>query len=250
MKIKLNTIPKVILGPLAIDLIPKTELIDLITDAAREKNSLTVCTPNLQFYGTVKKDPPKGNLCRAFDYSVADGWPISLAASLKSKKIVKRIIGSELLPLLIEKNKNSGIDLLIIGGHKKDAEKIESCFKDLKNVSVVIPPENLTVENLVKFVNHEQRLSLRPRIVIICLGFPLQEEAGLQIAKLWKSPVICLGASLDFYIGIKQRAPWIFRKLLLEWLWRLISEPKRLWRRYLLVSAPSIISLTKDVFYD
>lgn len=247
---KLNAIQKVNLGPLAIDLVSKSDLIDLIADAARDKNSLTVCTPNLQFYGTIKKDPSKGNLCRAFDFSIADGWPISLAATLKSKKRVRRIIGSDLFPLLLDKNKDSEIDLLIIGGHRKDAHKIESRFKHLKNVFVVIPPENLTAENLVKFANHEQRLSLRPRIVIICLGFPLQEEVGLQIAKLWNSPVICLGASLDFYIGTKQRAPWIFRKLLLEWLWRLISEPKRLWRRYLLVSVPSIISLIKDVFYD
>ena len=73
----------------------------------------------------------------------------------------------------------------------------------------------------------------RPDILLVALGNPKQE---LWLSENWPrlaTPIgICVGAWMDFFIGHKKRAPAPFRALRLEWLFRLLTEPRRLWRRY------------------
>lgn len=238
---------KIQIGPLPIDIITRDDLVQVVMSSALQSRSLTVCTPNLQFYGSLRKVHPKENLCDAFDYVVADGWPIAVAATLKRRRILKRITGSDLFPILLESTKNLDIKVLIVGGHEKDSDLIESKFYCFPYVEVAIPPQKTSVDELFKFVVTRSQGVSGPTVIVLCLGFPLQEETALLLQGRINSPIICLGASLDFYVGLKQRAPRILRISGLEWFWRLLQEPKRLWRRYLLVSIPSLFSLVKDI---
>ena len=73
----------------------------------------------------------------------------------------------------------------------------------------------------------------KPEIVILCMGMPKQELLALEMKSRNLCPVvICGGGWADFYSGIKKRAPEWVRKLSLEWLHRLVREPKRLGKRY------------------
>ena len=238
---------KIQIGPLPIDIITRDELVQVVISSALHSRSLTVCTPNLQFYGSLRKVHPKENLCNRFDHVVADGWPIAVAATLKRRRILNRITGSDLFPILLESTKNLNIKVLIVGGHKKDSDLIESKLYRFPHVEVAIPPQETNVDELLKFVVARSQGVSGPTVIVLCLGFPLQEETALLLQGHIKSPIVCLGASLDFYAGLKQRAPKILRISGLEWFWRLLQEPKRLWRRYLLVSIPSLFSLMKEI---
>jgi N-acetylglucosaminyldiphosphoundecaprenol N-acetyl-beta-D-mannosaminyltransferase len=160
---------------------------------------------------------------------------------------LNRITGSDLFPILLESTKNLNIKVLIVGGHKKDSDLIESKLYRFPHVEVAIPPQETNVDELLKFVVARSQGVSGPTVIVLCLGFPLQEETALLLQGHIKSPIVCLGASLDFYAGLKQRAPKILRISGLEWFWRLLQEPKRLWRRYLLVSIPSLFSLMKEI---
>ncbi|MCH7517195.1 MAG: WecB/TagA/CpsF family glycosyltransferase [Bacteroidetes bacterium] len=72
------------------------------------------------------------------------------------------------------------------------------------------------------------------KVIIIGMGVPRQELLAFNISKRAKVIlIICVGNFLEFYFGTKKRIPKIFRNTGVEWLYRLISEPRRLWKRYL-----------------
>jgi len=238
---------KIQIGPLPIDTITRDDLVQAILSSALQSQSLTVCTPNLQFYGSLRKGNPKESICDSFDYVVADGWPLAVAATLKGRKILKRITGSDLFPILLEAARDLDIKVFIVGGHEKVSDIIKSKLCVFPNVEVAIPPEKTNVDELVQIVVTQSEGAQGPTIIVLCLGFPLQEETALQLQGPIKAPIVCLGASLDFHVGLTQRAPKILRVLGLEWFWRLMQEPKRLWRRYLLISMPSLFSLGKEI---
>jgi exopolysaccharide biosynthesis WecB/TagA/CpsF family protein len=86
------------------------------------------------------------------------------------------------------------------------------------------------------------------RIVLLCVGSPQQEILASRIATAGEATGVglCVGASLDFVAGVKRRAPRWMQQAHLEWLHRLISEPRRLWRRYIF-EAPRLLALTQRI---
>ena len=90
--------------------------------------------------------------------------------------------------------------------------------------------ENRDHDNLVKSIR-----STVPNVVIIGMGVPKQELLAAELSKsITVDEIICVGNFLEFYFGTKPRIPRLLSNLGIEWLFRLLSEPKRLWKRYLL----------------
>jgi N-acetylglucosaminyldiphosphoundecaprenol N-acetyl-beta-D-mannosaminyltransferase len=79
------------------------------------------------------------------------------------------------------------------------------------------------------------------------LGSPKQDVVGGELRALDAAPIIlCVGAAFDFVAGAKRRAPEWMRRSGLEWLHRLVSEPRRLWRRYLIGNTRFVAGLVAD----
>jgi exopolysaccharide biosynthesis WecB/TagA/CpsF family protein len=134
----------------------------------------------------------------------------------------------------------------IVGG---DAELVEIVKQKygLKNVNFYEPPMGLKdkpdeVEKCAKFL-----VDNPARFHFLCVGNPQQLMVANAVLKYKgvKGVALCVGASLDFIGGRAKRAPKIVQQLRLEWLFRLLSEPKRLWRRYL-VEGPAIFKIWLD----
>lgn len=81
-------------------------------------------------------------------------------------------------------------------------------------------------------------------VLLVCFGFPKQEFFVAALSNWGRQTglALCVGASIDFLVGKQKRAPLILQKLSLEWMFRLISSPRRLWRRYIL-GMPALLSL-------
>jgi N-acetylglucosaminyldiphosphoundecaprenol N-acetyl-beta-D-mannosaminyltransferase len=87
-------------------------------------------------------------------------------------------------------------------------------------------------------------------IIWVGLGSPLQDKVAFRLNDIFRVPVIGVGAAFDFITGNKKEAPLMMQKLGLEWFYRLISEPKRLWKRYLIGNLMfSYIFFKNLVFY-
>lgn len=201
-----------------------------------------VITPNAD--QIVNLDKPEHHALKAklsqSLFILPDGQPIVWFSKLIRKPLKARLTGSDLFPLVWQraKQKQRKIFVLIsdetLGAKlKQDDENI--CYYAPPVVKLNTPEFDDVCQNMLKQIQDFQ-----PEYVILGIGFPKQEWLGLSIYQSLKDKQVepplflCLGASAEFYVGTKKRAPLILQKIGLEWLHRLWLEPKRMWRRYIL----------------
>jgi N-acetylglucosaminyldiphosphoundecaprenol N-acetyl-beta-D-mannosaminyltransferase len=169
-----------------------------------------------------------------------DGQPIVWFSKLVRKPLKARLTGSDLFPLFWQRAKQNQQKILIIVSNEILGAKLK---QDYENIIYYVPP--LITLYTPEFDQVCQTLiekiqDFQPDYVILGIGFIKQEWIGLFIHQNLKenqidSPLfLCLGASAEFYVGTRKRAPLWLQKVGLEWLHRLWLEPKRMWRRYIL----------------
>lgn len=196
-----------------------------------------VVTPNLSHCVRLKKDEKFKDSYASARLVLADGAPLVIMSVLGAIRL-HRVTGSDLLYPLLSRAAERKHRVLFLGSTfcrmTKAAKMLSEAIGNLELVGCYSPSyqfmeDHAERDEVIDFIN-----SLSPDIVIVALGAPKQEIwAHESISRLDTRAVLCLGASLDFYSGEVQRAPVIFRRLGLEWSWRIIKEPRRLLRRYL-----------------
>lgn len=154
------------------------------------------------------------------------------------------ITGSDLTPYLFNNGYLSGRKVAIIGG---DAEMVPELNKLYPTINIVqhCPPMGVlqkpdALQDIVRFVEREQA-----HYVLFAIGCPQSEIIAQQCVVAGQSVGVglCIGASIEFLLGRKKRAPLWMQRMSLEWGYRLACEPKRLWKRYMIVG-PRIFILT------
>jgi N-acetylglucosaminyldiphosphoundecaprenol N-acetyl-beta-D-mannosaminyltransferase len=160
------------------------------------------------------------------------------------------VTGSDLLPDLFTdaQQKNQVIKLFLLGAGPGVAieagYRIEQQWPCIRVVGTYSPPFGFehSIEEQQRMLDNIN--TARPDVLAIGLGAPKQEIWATRYrAQLRCKLVLCIGAGIDFLAQRKSRAPVVFSKIGLEWLFRLATEPRRLWRRYLIgvLLLPSII---------
>ncbi|WP_186728793.1 WecB/TagA/CpsF family glycosyltransferase [Sphingomonas panacisoli] len=147
--------------------------------------------------------------------------------------------GSDLTRILIEAGVSSGTKVALIGGRDTDAAWLQSQLTTAE-VLHFEPPFGVlhdpdAQQSIVDFVEAEQ-----PNLTLFAIGAPQSEIVAHQIRERGKARgvALCIGASIEFLTGAKRRAPRVMQRMGLEWAFRLLSEPRRLWRRYLIEGPP------------
>ncbi len=172
---------------------------------------------------------------------LADGAPVVWASRLVGKPLRSRVPGSALLPALCGRAAQRGWRLFFLGGLPGVAElaaaRLTKRFPDLNVVGNYAPPFGFELDpeecqRIVRMVR-----ATRPDILFVGVGAPKQEKwAAAHLEALDVPLIVCTGAAFDFAAGTVRRAPTWMQKAGLEWLFRLVQEPRRLWRRYLVDS--------------
>ena len=153
------------------------------------------------------------------------------------------VTGSDLTGKLLERMNAEGGTIAVIGG---DAQLIAGLSALYRSITwrQHIPPMGVRRDpqarlDIAHFVENGDA-----RIVLFAIGAPQSEIVCREIAERGKARgvALCIGASLEFLTGSKRRAPKMMQRLRLEWFFRLMSEPQRLWRRYL-VQGPKIFAI-------
>lgn len=167
-----------------------------------------------------------------------DGIGIIAASKLVTKNKIIRITGAKLHKSLLEKiNKRNG-KCFYLGSSSKTLDKIEKrCNEEYPNIIIekYSPPFKIIFtekenQNMMASINN-----FRPDILFIGMTAPKQEKWANRHKDMLNAKVICsIGAVFDFYSGTVIRPNKMWQNLGLEWLGRLLREPKRLWKRYLL----------------
>lgn len=219
---------------------------------SKEKKAKVVVTPNVDHVVMLERNSEIKSIYAKADYFFADGWPIVFASNILKKRISERVTGADLMPELLQLANEIKMKVFIIGGYPGEEIAI---YNKLKGI---YPDVNFTISSpAAGFKNGspdsdkvvEQIKLNRPHIVFVCIGAPRQEVWAIQNKDLLPTNLIlCVGAALDFMIGKVKRAPVIVRKIKMEWFWRLLSDPKRLWRRYIIEDTKFVGILAKEYF--
>ena len=218
------------------------EAVEAIPDFAGGEDKHFVTTPNVDHIVRLRKDPEFREAYSKASLVLADGTPVIWASRLLSQPIKERVAGSDLLIPVCQRAAEEGYSVYFLGGEKGVAEKaityLKHHFPSLQVAGHYAPPfgfEKDAEENrkIVQLINQA-----KPHILFVALGAPKQEKwVGRHIHELHIKVALCIGAGVDFIAGAARRAPQWMRGAGLEWLWRLLLEPKRLWRRYLIQDA-------------
>jgi len=171
---------------------------------------------------------------------LADGAPIVLASRLLRRPLPERVAGSDLAPALFKSVSHSDgpLRVFLLGAAPGVAERaalnIASRWRNVEIVGTLSPPlgfERDAAENERIFAAIG---AVRTDLLVVGLGAPKQELwVHAHADRLQAKVALCIGATIDFLAGEKRRAPRWMRRLGLEWLHRLSSEPGRLAKRYL-----------------
>jgi N-acetylglucosaminyldiphosphoundecaprenol N-acetyl-beta-D-mannosaminyltransferase len=202
-----------------------------------------VVTPNVDHLIRYYEDPTFRAQYRAADFILMDSrFAARLVRLLKGVRL-PICTGSDLTAQLLANVVQPDDRIVMIGGSDAQAQQISSKF-GLTNLRHHNPPmgfihEPAAVEECLQFIESASPF----RFCFLAVGSP-QQEAVAQALRARGSALglaLCIGASLNFITGDEKRAPVWMQKMALEWLYRLLQNPKRLARRYL-VRGPRIFA--------
>ena len=216
------------------------EVVEMTIDRALTGTSPTyIVTPNAQHINNLQDDSLFRKIYRQAFLAIPDGMSIIWAAKFLRTPLPEKISGSNLLEKLCERGASKPLRIFFLGGRPEAADRAAEILKHrylgLKIVGTHCPPVGF--ENDPAEINLIDRkiLSAAPHILFVGLGSPKQEKWIHANYQRLKVPVsIGIGVSFEFTAGMVKRAPVWMQENGLEWLFRLLVEPKRLWRRYVI----------------
>jgi N-acetylglucosaminyldiphosphoundecaprenol N-acetyl-beta-D-mannosaminyltransferase len=171
------------------------------------------------------------------EFLCADGKSISFASDWLAGKQIERVAGVDLIVDLCARGAGSGLRVYFLGGKpgagQETAERLQARYKGLSVVGISSPPWGFEHDPQILSKLLAQIAEAKPQIIFVGLGAPKQEMFIDQHLRALHIPVaIGVGGSFEILSGQVQRAPIWMQQTGLEWLFRLLREPRRLWKRY------------------
>jgi N-acetylglucosaminyldiphosphoundecaprenol N-acetyl-beta-D-mannosaminyltransferase len=216
--------------------IPFDEQMSLIIEWARLHQSKMVCLANVHMLMEAYWNEKFALMLKKADLISSDGMPLVWMLRLMGVHNQERVAGMDVFLKLCHLTPQNGVSLFFLGSEPQILKRIEENIKrEFPNVQIAgmesLPFRALTAsedKDLIERLNNSGA-----GVVLVCLGCPKQENWMAQHQDKVKAVMIGVGAVFQVYAGIYKRAPRCIRDLGLEWFYRLIQEPKRLWYRYL-----------------
>jgi N-acetylglucosaminyldiphosphoundecaprenol N-acetyl-beta-D-mannosaminyltransferase len=181
-----------------------------------------------------------------------DGMPVVWVGKMKGNPTIERTYGPDLMDRFCRLHHNKPYKHFLYGGTEETSQRLEAelkrRFPKMNIVGRYAPPfreaHEIEAPEMIDHIN-----ALKPDILWVGLGSPKQDFWMCQHQKKLRVGVMVgVGAAFDFLAGTKKQAPVWMRKTGLEWFFRLCSEPRRLWKRYLIGNTRFIFYLVKNIF--
>lgn len=216
----------------------RAKLFSDVREALSEKSGFTIATLNLDHVVKLRRSADFLRAYRAHSHVVADGNPIVWMSKL-ARRPVELVPGSELIIPLSEIAVEEDVSVAFFGSSQEAldaaAEGLVERVPGLKIATKISPPMGFDPESHAADAYLDQIEASGASICFLALGAPKQEIlAARAAARGARCGYVSIGAGLDFIAGRQVRAPKWVRQAALEWLWRLSSNPRRLFARYAL----------------
>ncbi len=230
---------------------PYQALLKQIVDLAAQRISSFVCVANVHMCIEAVDDPQFADVVNSADLVTPDGVPIAKSLKLLYGIDQERVAGMDLLPDLLRECEQKKLNVFFYGGTdmlKQATEKhIAEHYPQLDVAGFHAPPfRALTPEEeeaVVQKIN-----STQANFVFVVLGCPKQEKWMAKMKGRIHACMIGIGGALPVMVGMQKRAPNWMQTYGLEWLYRLLQEPKRLFKRYAYTNTKFIYLLAREKF--
>lgn len=218
--------------------------------ALLEEDKILIHTLNQYSYCVAEQDPDFKKALIAADILLPDGVAITASTRFLTGKRIQKIAGADLHQYLLAYLNHKGGKCFYLGSSEEILQKIQNRLaKEYPSIKAGFfsPPFKAFFsaedsKNMIDAVN-----TFQPEVLFIGMTAPKQEKWTHQFhSALDANITCCIGAVFDFYAGSIKRPNQLWIKLGLEWLGRLIQEPKRLWKRYLYYGPIFIYYILKE----
>jgi N-acetylglucosaminyldiphosphoundecaprenol N-acetyl-beta-D-mannosaminyltransferase len=194
-----------------------------------------IATVNADFVVKAMQDPELRYLLQESDMATADGMPLVWGARMLGVTLEGRVAGADMVPALAGRAAQKGYSIYFLGAAPgvatRAADMLSEANPGLKVAGVCSPPYGSILEMDRQIL--EDIKATKPDVLLVAFGNPKQEKwIGMYGRELGVPVMIGIGGTLDFITGRTKRAPEWMQKSGLEWIHRLLSEPRRLWKRY------------------
>ena len=224
---------------------------DIVVDWSNRRDSRYVCVANVHMLMEASDSQEFKRLVNDADLTVPDGMPLVWLLRLKGQRSQQRVYGPTLMLYVMQAAARAGIPVGLYGGKADVLEslikRMQARYQDL-NVAFSFSPPFRTMSREEDAAIVEQINQSDAQILFVGLGCPKQEIWMAEHRGKVKAVMLGVGAAFDFHSGVKPQAPAWMQTIGLEWLFRLIQEPRRLWRRYLYHNPRFIALALADLF--
>ena len=214
------------------------------------RESRYVVLANVHVTVTASREPDFGAVVAAADMATPDGAPVAWMLGKLGNQPQERVSGPDLTWALLARCEREALPVYFFGSSRETlsllAERIAATFPGLEVAGFEAPPFR-------PITPQEDRESIErinasgAGLVFVGLGCPKQEHWMLAHRGQVKAVMLGVGAAFDFHAGTVSRAPEWMRANGLEWLHRLMSEPRRLWKRYLVTNSLFIAGAARQL---
>jgi N-acetylglucosaminyldiphosphoundecaprenol N-acetyl-beta-D-mannosaminyltransferase len=230
---------RTVLG-VAVDVTDYDSAVERIVDAAKRKKAFAATALPVHGIMTGARDREHRYRLNAFDLLVPDGQPVRWALNLlHGVGLRERVYGPTLMLALCDRVAREGLPIYLFGSREETiallSRNLVRRFPALRiagsqpgRFKVLSPSER---EEIVRAIRQSGAA-----VVFVGLGCPRQEIWAYENRAALSMPAVCVGAAFDFHAGTVAQAPPALQRVGLEWAYRLIREPRRLWRRYVLLN--------------
>ena len=233
-----------------IDALNLSQAADVVIGAARDRRPLVTHLCNAYTLSLCVRDADFAEVVDAGDLNLMDGAPLVWTARrLGFEHCTERVYGPDLMLAVMDRGRVHGLRHHLYGGRPDVLAQLEHALTARLPGLRVVAREAPPFRDLD--ATEEQEVIARLRdggadVVWVGLGTPRQDLAVHRLREAGV-PLVAVGAAFDFHAGAKRQAPVWVQRIGMEWLFRLVAEPRRLWRRYLIGNPVFLYGLARGV---
>ena len=231
------------------DAITLNQAVKRCVDFCRHPDNFHIVTTiNASHLCMMQRDAELVKACSAADMVVADGMPVVWAIRASGQQMPERVPGIDLMDVLLKVAASNELRVYFLGAQQHVVEKLALLYKArFPGLQIAGFRNGYFGPDEHKAIVDEIRAS-GAHILFIGLPSPFKEIWSERYRDQLQVPVILgVGGSFDVLAGFIRRAPRLFQSLGLEWFWRLMMEPRKLWRRYLSTNSEFIWRASHEI---
>ena len=227
------------------------EVVNLIVNNVTDLQGKFICLSNVHTTVMSEKDEEYRSIQNSAFLALPDGSPLALVQRLRGYRGAEQVAGPDLMPEIWKATEHTELSHYFYGSTQETIEALHKNlirkYPELKIAGMEAPPfRPLTDEEDRETI--ERINASGADFVWVGLGAPKQEKWMYDHRERIHALMLGVGAGFDFHAGTVKRAPSWMREHYLEWLYRLIQDPKRLWKRYVQTNGKFLLLSVKDAF--